>query len=802
MLKFKKRQTTNSAATGREVSAGEFIPYNYHYDKNTIITKNGELMQVIKLSGFAFETADDEDVDMRKMVRNSMLKSLAEGTFAMWFHTIRRKQGAFPEGKMPDGFAGYVNERWKDVHENQDSYVNELYITIVRKEDSKGVAFLENALKKLSFAADKESKDQYYKQAHKDLNEATYRLLATFKDYGARLLTVHETEFGPVSEPMQFLSYLVNCEYNPILQVPNYDISRYIAQNRLYFGTNAIEIRGAEKSRYASIVSIKEYSPHTAAGMLDAFLQLPFEFVISQSCAFINRQTNIGSMQTTQRRMMAAQDVAVSQVAEIADALDMAMSGHIAFSTHHLTVMTVEDNLEKLEKATSMTIAELVNIGMNPIREKLVMEQCYWAQLPANFDFIGRKSDVNTLNISALASLHNYPTGKIKGNHWGDAVSVLDTTSGTPYFFNFHLRDVGHTTIIGPTGAGKTVSMNFLCAQAQKYNCRMFVFDKDRGADIFVRAIGGKYNIIEPGERCGFNPLKLPDTVENRAFLGEWMRELLTTNGENFTAEDQEIVSRAIDGNYRLDPKDRKLSNLAAFLGADSAGSLASRFRMWHGSGQYAGIFDNEEDTLDFSDGKSFGFEMGQVLDNKVTLKPVLLYLFHRVNMSLDGTPTMIILDEAWALIDNDVFAKKIKDWLKTLRKLNGMVIFATQSVEDATNSAISDTLIQQTATQIFLPNPKATDAYKTKFMLSEREFSIIKSTDPGSRFFLLKHGKDVVVARIDLSGMDDIINILSARAETLELLDPILKEHGEDPDVWIPIFQKAVLQMSEKDDE
>ena len=128
------------------------------------------------------------------------------------------------------------------------------------------------------------------------------------------------------------------------------------------------------------------------------------------------------------------------------------------------------------------------------------------------------------MNLASLNSLHNYPTGKKENNYWGDAVTVMDTTSGTPYYFNFHLRDVGHTTIIGPTGSGKTVLMNFLCAQAQKYQCRLFFFDKDRGAEIFLRALGGEYTVIDPSKQCKFNPLKLDDIGENRTFLLDWLK--------------------------------------------------------------------------------------------------------------------------------------------------------------------------------------------------------------------------------------------------------------------------------------
>ncbi len=392
--------------------------------------------------------------------------------------------------------------------------------------------------------------------------------------------------------------------------------------------------------------------------------------------------------------------------------------------------------------------------------------------------------------------MHNYPPGSMKGNHWGDAVTVLDTTSGTPFYFNFHVRDVGHTLIIGPTGAGKTVLMNFLCAQAQKFRPRSFFFDKDRGAEIFIRAMDGVYTVIDPGSNCGFNPLQLDENGENRAFILEWLKTLVTSHGETLDAEDIKVLTQAIDGNYRLDKRDRKLSNIAPFLGMDGPGTIASRLAMWHSKGSHAKIFDNDEDKIDLSLSRVFGFEMAELLKDPLSLSPVLLYIFHRINISLDGSRTMIVLDEAWALIDNPVFAPKIKDWLKVLRKLNTFVIFATQSVEDATKSQISDTLIQQTATQIFLPNLKATDVYKTAFMLSQREYMLIKTTDPGSRYFLIKQGVNAVIAKVNLAGMDNVINILSGRVDTVMLLDQVIKKHGSDPKKWLPVFYEEVKML------
>ncbi|MCD6035502.1 MAG: virB4 [Rickettsiales bacterium] len=799
-FKFTKRRTRHENVANREVSAAEFIPYKAHWNKNTIITHSNWLIQVIKINGFAFETADDEDIDIRKNIRNTLWKGMASGSFSLAFHTIRRKKEAYDKNNlispMKNMFAKAMDEEWRLRHHADSTFVNEHYVTIIRKQDTQGVAKVEHLLKKIRQKADNKAWELEMRESAQDLEEMVGRVMMTLRDYSPRILGIREKGGIAHSEILEFLGMLVNGGVAQPMLIPAMPISNYLAHQRLFFGQRSIEIRGAMGSRYAGILSVKEYGPRTNASMMDGFLQMPFELIMSQTFGFINRTVAIQKMQLQQNRMIQAEDKAVSQIQEISEALDMAMSGSIGFGHHHMTVMCVEDSPKALENALALAAVELSNGGGITVREQVNLEPAYWAQLPCNEDYVVRKATINTLNLSSFASFHNYPVGKEKGNHWGDAVTVFDTTSGTPYYFNFHARDVGHTTIIGPTGAGKTVLMNFLCAQSQKFHCRMFFFDKDRGAEIFLRAIDGNYTMIDPGANCGFNPLQLDQSSENRNFLIEWMKALVTVNGELISAEDQMLIAQAVDGNFKLDKKDRVLRNVVPFLGLSGPGTLAGRMEMWHGRGSHAGVFDNQVDVLDFSKNLTFGFEMADLLKDPAALGPVLLYLFHRINLALDGTPTMIVLDEAWALIDNPIFAPKIKDWLKVLRKLNAMVIFATQSVEDASKSAISDTLIQQTGTQIFLPNLKATSVYKDAFMLSQREYTLIKTTDPGSRFFLIKQGSDAVVARIDLSGMNDVINVLSGRADTVLLLDKIREEVGDAPENWLPIFLERVKEL------
>lgn len=806
MIKLRRNQANREQVAKTEYASSGFIPYYAHYNDDTLLTKSNELIKVVKVNGFSFETADDDDLDNRKNIRNQLFKGLASPNVVLYFHVVRRRQPPYPDDyasiDMPDGFALYLDRKWVNKSRDKRAFVNELYISIVRTTSLTSGKLGEaiSSVKQLISGAKEDSLELSLREAHEDLNEAVNRIKNTLRDYSPQVLGIDYTESGAYSELLEFYASIINGGERRKIRVGLGDVSRCISNNRLYFGKRSIEIKCQDgSSKYAGIVSLKEYGPKTWAGLLDSFLMMHFEFVMTQSFQFIDRQGAITKMQLQQNRMIQAGDHAVSQIQEISVALDMAMSGEIGFGMHHLSIMCMADDVKELENILSLAAVELTNTGGIGVREKVNLEPAFWGQLPANYDFVVRKATINTINLASLCSFHNYPFGKPKGNHWGDAVTVLDTTSGTPFYFSFHVQDVGHTTIIGPTGAGKTVLMNFLCAQSQKFKCRLFFFDKDRGAEIFIRSLGGAYTIIDPSKNCGFNPLQLPDTGENRTFLLEWLKLLVSTQGEQVTAEDVAILNAAINGNYKLDKKDRRLTNIAPFLGIGGPGTLASRISMWVGKGSHAAVFDNEYDLIDFGRNNIFGFEMAELLKDKASLGPVLTYIFHRINMSLDGTPSMIVLDEAWALIDNPIFAPRIKDWLKVLRKLNTFVVFATQSVEDASKSAISDTLIQQTATQIFLPNLKATTAYRTSFMLSQREFELIKGTDPASRFFLVKQANDSVIARVDLSGMNDIINILSGRADTVIILDEVRQKVGDDPNDWIPLFNQRIKEKKDQ---
>jgi type IV secretion system protein VirB4 len=793
---FNRFRTKHSAVQNREVGASSFIPYLCHFNESTILTKKNDLVSFIRIEGFPFEAADDAEIDSKKEIRNNVFKAMTGGNFSIYIHTIRKKHASYPNGEFENDFANALNKQWKAKNAPEYVFLNEHYISIVRKNSS--IAnMMSNIAAQLNKDEDNSDTNQALIDAYNELAENVEKVLQSFNGYNAKLLEVKKEGDAYYCEMLEFTGMLTNGLQKQKYLVPKTTIDRYFQTTRIYTSRKAIECHSYDETKYMGIVSLKNYRPSTHAGLLDTFLTLPFELVITQSFSYMDKSSAISKMQLQQRRLMQAEDPSISQVAEITRALDQAMAGRYAFGLHHLSILCIAESKKALDKYCSNAAVELTNIGIINVRETINMEACFWGQLPGNESWLIRKATINTLNLAGFASMHNFPQGKIDGNHWGDAVTVFNTVSGTPFFFNFHVRDVGHTMIIGPTGAGKTVLMNFLCAQAQKFRPRMFFFDKDHGAEIFIRALGGHYAVLDPSEKSSFNPLHLEENHNNKAFLFEWFSNLiLGSETRQLTPEESATIAQAVDGIYRLPREQRVLRNVASFFGTEFVGSIASKLTKWHSNGEKSNIFDNANDKIDFSTGNVFGFEMGPILQDSVALAPTLNYLFHRIQTSLDGTPTIIILDEAWALIDNPVFAPKIKDWLKVMRKLNAMVVFATQSVEDATKSSISDTLVQQTATQIFLPNLRATESYQKMFMLSDKEFDIVKNTDPSSRFFIVKQDTHTAIARIDLSGMSDAIHILSGRAETVELLNSIRQDVGDEPEDWIPIFLAKVYKL------
>ncbi|MEM8986139.1 MAG: VirB4 family type IV secretion/conjugal transfer ATPase [Pseudomonadota bacterium] len=772
----------------REHKVGARLPYARHLNKATLLLRDGALMQGLHVQGFAFETADTEELNHRLAIRDTMLRAINNSQFTLYHHIVRRRADVALDGAFPDPVTSAIDRQWRGALSEKKLFVNDLFLTLVYRPASGRRGFLN----RLSGARKRKTKARYA-EAVRVLNGAREGLAASLQAYGPRLLECYDGAAGMCSEPLEMLSLLYNGDLQPVL-VPGGDCGDYIPYKRTSFGLDTLEQRGAAEAdrRLATVLSVKDYPSVTTPGVIDNLLRIPHELVISESFSFVDRQAAQERIDLALRRLRAADDDTMTLKRGLQQAKDDAASGGAGFGEHHMTVMPRAVSAVELDDAAAQVQAGLADIGALSVREEMNLEPAFWAQFPGNEAYAARKAMISTTNFAGLSSMHGFPIGKPRDNYWGAPVTAFETTSSTPYYFDFHEGDLGNFVAVGPSGTGKTVVLNFLLAQARKLKTRTVFFDKDRGAEIFLRAIGGHYDVLRQGAPSGLNPLAIEDTPANRAFLRSFIACLAAAPGYDLSPEEQAIIADAVDSNFEQDPALRRLRYFAELLSGASrpgAGGLAARMARWHGQGEHAWLFDNPADEIRI-DAPVIGFDMTELLEAPDLRAPAMMYLFHRVEQRLDGAKTIIVIDEGWKALDDETFSHRLKDWLKTIRKRNGVVGFVTQSARDALDSRIAATITEQTAVQMFLPNPRAQETdYRGGFGLSAHEFDIVKSLPEQSRCILIKKGGRSVVVRLDLSAMPGVLKILSGRETSVRELDRLRAQTGDDPAAWLPYF-------------
>jgi type IV secretion system protein VirB4 len=780
----------------RELTGATHIPYTAQVSPTVVCTHSGDFIQVLRLAGAAFDSVDAATLDNWHERLNILWRNIASPQIALWTHLVRRREYAYPKGEFPPGFAHDLNETYRRRLVARKLLVNELYLSIVYRPHA-------TALKPLTMrnwrkVSDQEAEGAFAQDACHKLREL---LIAGLDRYDPQVLSV---EAG-CSQLLQFLGFLVNGEAQHFA-LPRSHLSDVLATSRLLFGREAIEYRRATATQFAAMLGIKEYPASTAPGAFNACLTTTYPLILTQSFTFLTKAAGQGLLQRQQHQMRNAGDFAVAQAEELKVALDQLTGNHFAFGEHHCSLQVLSDEIATLELVSVRAQLALLNerlaharglladTGMVVAREDLGLEAAFWAQLPGNFSLRPRRAAITTRNFSAFAPFLNFPPGRAVNNHWGEALTQFVTAAGSPFNFSLHAGgDTGHTFLCGPTGSGKTVLIGFLIAMLVKQDVTQIVFDKDRGLEILIRALGGTYRPLRSGEPTGFNPLRLPDTPHNREFLKAWLLSLLGPSP--LTATEAADLQQALDGTLALDPCSRRLSRLIEFLDPTSPEGLHARLLPWchAGGGDRAWVFDHPEDSAAdlISRTQTLGFDVTEFLGNATVRTPITLYLFHLVRARLDGRRFVCWLDEFWRMLGDPAFTRFAKDGPKTWRKLNAVMCLSTQSPSDVLDSPIARTIIEQTPTKIFFPNSQATAAdYCEGFALSARELQLIQEDmEPGARQFLIKQAGQSVVCELDLKGLEGVLAVISSRAQSLHRMNHRIAQYGPDPSQWLPTF-------------
>lgn len=787
----------------------DFIPLSTHVAPTVLKTTGGDFLLVWHLEGLPFVGREEWELEHRHATFNRLLQTLRAPDFvnvAFWAHDVRRRRRVSQRPRYRQPFNQALSDAYYESLSSQKIMQNELYLSMIYRPVVSGKKLVERSSDPARLQAEQD-------EAIAKILELAGNVEAVLKDYAPYRLGMYESPNGIVfSEALEFYGYLINRidEPVPVLDAP---VNTYLPVSRHLFSSRTgdfIVNTPHGQNHFGAILNIKEYTDGTWPGVLNRLKYLDVEYVLTHSFSPMGRQDALKVLERTKGMMISSGDKAVSQIVELDHAMDQLASGNFVLGEYHFTLALYADSQERLSQVIATGRAELSNAGFVSTKEDLAIVPSFYSQLPANWKYRTRLANVSSLNFLGLSPLHNFASGKRDNNPWGECVTTLQTTNGQPYHFNFHAthpaenslgeKAIGNTMVIGKSGTGKTALINFLLSQAQKFEpCpTIFFFDKDRGAEIFVRACGGNYLALENGRPTGFNPFQCERTEANVQFLADLVKVL--AGKPAYTAREDEDIFRAVENILDTPVHLRTMTNFQKSLPNMGDDGLFARLRKWTSGNSLGWVFDNPVDTIDLEKAAIIGFDYTDIIDNPEVRVPVINYLLHRLEALIDGRPLIYVMDEFWKILDGQGGLKEFaKNKQKTIRKQNGLGIFATQSPEDALASDIAAALIEQTATMVLLPNPNASrDDYIDGLKLTEAEYQVVVGLDERSRCFLVKQGHASSVCQLNLRGMDDTLAVISASTDNIQILHAILADEaarrgcsvdGLRPEQWLERF-------------
>jgi len=364
--------------------------------------------------------------------------------------------------------------------------------------------------------------------------------------------------------------------------------------------------------------------------------------------------------------------------------------------------------------------------------------EAWLGSLPGNPYANVRQPIVHTLNLAHMTPVSAVWAGPETNRHLNaPPLMMAETRGSTPFRLDLHVGDVGHTMVVGPTGAGKSVLLALLALQFRRFiGAQVIIFDRGRSARAATLAMGGESVELSLGEgTLGMQPLARIDEPDEIAFSLQWILGILAYEGVRIMPDVKDAVWTALKSLASAPKPERTLTGLAVLIQSNALVAALAPYTL---EGAYGHLLDGSAESIATPD--VLQFEMEELMQHKPLIAPVLTYLFQRLEARLSGRPTLLILDEAWTFLDDALFAARIREWLKTLRKKNVAVVFATQSLADIERSTIAPALIESCPTRIFLPNDRALEpqarAVYERFGLNARQIEILSVAAPKRDYY------------------------------------------------------------------
>ena len=743
------------------VRYSDYLPFKKVYSDNSLSTTDDSLVRVYKINGIQTNIMDDENKEKLLDLRAQLFNQIRDPSVYMRFFTIR----------------DFADE--KTNYEFDQKTLQEIY----NKWNNQGLKIYNNTYYLVISVSGQNNREK--------LNQCCNYVESILSAYKPVLLENDKpdnmaTFFGRILSPVS----------KPIIKTCDNDISNNVTVDNVEFNKNGIiEYSSGDKTYYASALSFKMSPDYLDEEFFNTILTIQCEMVCMNGFHIL-KSSDIDSLMRQHKSTITddTEETTLEQISEAQSEMDENKTGTQTLVDYYPLFILFGESIDELNQNIAEFKKISASFGISPVVERFASKVSFFAQLPG-FDVFPRIFKMLSKTAAISIPLSTMPRG-IENSDWGPGpIVVFPTAEGTPYQFQFHVSDkpaaVGHTLTIGPTGGGKTTLFSFLISQSLRHpKLKAFFFDRNKGAEIFTLAVDGKYVTMNNKEKDSnkdmfltrLNPLKMPDSAANRAFLRRWF-SIIT--GQNDVVSMDEIA-RAVSVNFDyLSDKERLLKNLYESC-FSSSGKMRGELKKWIDPLQYGDIFNETSDTLDLN-ARLTTFDFTEILQDEILAPAVISYILHRINNITvsGGNPSLIMIDETAPMLENKMFRDNFIAGLQEGRKNRQAYMVAFQRANVLDKLGIGDVVRGQAQTVLFFRNPAADTSDYEKWNLNPLEMAFIqgKAYPNLKRAVLLSRPvtNESVILNTELGGLGNMLKLFESGRSAVLLAEDLYKNYGNN---------------------
>jgi type IV secretion system protein TrbE len=723
----------------------DYLPWACLVGPGIVLNKDGSFQRTLRYRGPDLDSATAAELIAVSARLNNILKRFGAG-WALFFEAERIPANAYPGARFTDAAAWLVDqERYAVFSADGAHHESHYFLTFLYLAPPEHEGRAERFLYERSTETTARAQEP----------QAQLALFVTETERALKMLEgiLPEVEALGDAETLAYLHGTISDKRHPVASpaVPTH-LDALLCDTPLLGG-----VEPKLGSQHLRALTVLGFPNTTTPGLLDALNDLGFAYrwvtrwiaidktEATRQLARLRRQwfAKRKSVAMILREVMFNRETALidsdadNKAADADEALQELGGDDVAFGFLTTTVI-VGDGEASLASEKLLAIERIINgRGFVTIRESLNAVEAWLGSLPGNPYANVRQPIVHTLNLAHMMPVSAVWAGPEINRHLNaPALMMTETRGSTPFRFDIHVDDVGHTLVLGPTGAGKSVLLALMALQFRRYiGAQVILFDRGRSLRAATLAVGGESIALGLEGTLALQPLARIHDPGEMAFALQWVVALIAAEGIRIAPDVKDAAWTALRSLASAPPGERTLTGLAVLIQSSALMAALTPYTL---EGAYGRLLDGAAEAIASND--ALHIEMEELMGHKALIAPVLTYLFHRLEARFDGRPTLLVLDEAWTFLDDAIFAARIREWLKTLRKKNVAVVFATQSLADIERSSIAPALIESCPTRIFLPNdrarePQARSVYE-RFGLNDRQIEILSLAAPKRDYY------------------------------------------------------------------